>query len=285
MTPRGLRFQITPPTAIAWFGRALALLATLPLAAQTPTNTVVIHGRVEDADSREPLQALILSADSATGVFADSLGNFSISLNSTPPYVVHAEDLGYEPTTFELPDSAPEQLSILILEALAIEGVTVVEENSLAALGSRMVERQDAYLGLVSVYDRDTLLAIGATSAYDLIQQRSMGYECPILPGEFCLMVRDREARLLVCIDEERPGNAIAELDGIPTESVVSAEFYGPTVDLGLYSGAGFLFGGAPILGSNPIYEAGQVRIYTRQWMVSTAARGDRALPLTGFGC
>ena len=48
----------------------------LPVTAQTVGDSVVIFGRVEDAVSREPVEgALVVSGDSATAVFADSLGD------------------------------------------------------------------------------------------------------------------------------------------------------------------------------------------------------------------
>ena len=77
-----------------------------------------------------------------------------ISLTSTPPYVVLVEQFGYELTTFELPESAPSRLSLLMLEPapIPVEGVTVVDESALTALAERMGGRRNAYSGLVSIW-------------------------------------------------------------------------------------------------------------------------------------
>ena len=64
----------------------LGVLIGSPAAAQIP---VIIRGRVQDAVSGEAVgRALVIAGDSTNAVFADSLGDFWISLNSTPPYVV-----------------------------------------------------------------------------------------------------------------------------------------------------------------------------------------------------
>ena len=167
----------------------LGTLVALPVAAQNIGSTVVIFGRVEDAVSREPVEgALVVSGDSARAVFADSLGDFWISLNSTPPYVVVVEQFGYEPTTFELPESAPSRLSVLMLEPapIPVEGVTVVDESALTALSERMGGRRNAYSGLVFIYDRDQILTLGGGSAFDLVRRRSLAYQCTTDFGQLC---------------------------------------------------------------------------------------------------
>ena len=114
----------------------LGTLVALSVAAQNVGSSVLIFGRVEDPVSCEPVQgALVVSGDSARAVFADSLGDLWISLNSTPPYVVLVEQFGYEPTTFELSESTPSRLSVLMLEPalIPVEGVTVVDESALTA--------------------------------------------------------------------------------------------------------------------------------------------------------
>ena len=89
----------------------------------------------------------------------------------------------------------------------------------------------------------------------------------------------------MVCIDERRSFGGVSELDGIPIESVALAEFYGPTVGFGLYGGGGAFSTGASAFFSARTYQAGQVRIYTRQWIVSTAGRRPRTIWPAAFGC
>lgn len=258
---------------------ALGTLVVPPLAAQNPSSTVVIYGQVADAVSLEPLDgALVMSGDSATWAFADSLGNFGISLNSTPPYVMRAEQFGYVPTDFELPEGSSERMHILVLnpDPIQIEGITVVEESALTALTERMEGRRSAYSGSVSFRDREDILRTGAGSALDLVRGMYSAYECGL--GGLCRSARGRTGQILICIDEQRAMAPIAELSGISVENLASSEFYLPTVGTGPSRGPDDLASRAPT------YPAGQLRVYTRQWMVSTAGRGVGVWPAE-FGC
>lgn len=265
----------------------LGVLIGFPAAAQIP---VIIHGRVQDAASGEAVAgALVIAGDSTNAVFTDWLGNFAIELHRSTRYVLHADQFGYEPTTFELPESAALESSLLQLEPapITLEGITVVDESALSALADGMKGRRNAYSGLVSVLDRDRIVTLGGGSAFDLVRRRwPLAYECAAAFGDLCRRVRDREGQLLVCIDERRSfGHAVSELDEIPIESLALAEFYGPTVGFGLYGGGGAFSTGASPFSAGRTYQAGQVRIYTRQWIVSTAGRRTRTLFPAAFGC
>ncbi len=139
-------------------------------------------------------------------------------------------------------------------------------------------------MGRISVYDRTRLLETAASSAYELVRRRSLLYECPNLPGELCRTIRGRVGPLLICIDEQRAPFPITDLQALSIDSVVMAELYGPTIGFGASAGLGTFQPASPISAARG-YEAGQVRLYTRQWMTSTAGLRSRALYPAVFGC
>lgn len=287
------------PKAVAL---GIAVLLPSPVSAQNPSNSVVIIGRVEEALSREPVgRASVVSGDSTTTVFADSLGNFAIPLDSTPPYVVRVAQFGYETTTFELPSSAPSSLAILILNPapLAVEGVTVVAETALSNLVERLEQRRGGYFGSVRAYDVDRLLSEGPGSAMDFVRQRSAGVsECFSNSLSLCRRRGSREVRVLLCIDDIESWGPVADLESIPIEEIFLVEFYGPTSAWGLSGGpsafgrdatrrsAGGLLGGPSLFGGNGTQRtAGQVRVYTRNGTLGRLAGGRRPRAHVNFGC
>ena len=113
-------------------------------------------------------------------------------------------------------------------------GITVVEESALTALAEGREGRRTGYSGFVSIHDRDQILVIGGGSASDVVGRRSPAYVCTPDFGQLCGKFGGREGEVLVCVAERRSFSAILELDAIPSESVVMAEFYGPTVGFDL---------------------------------------------------
>jgi hypothetical protein len=92
---------------------ALTLVWASAAGAQRP---VIVFGRVQDVESAAPVaSALILASDSSSAVYADSLGNFAIELRGAGPYVIYAVREGYEPASFELPETARSSVSTLLL--------------------------------------------------------------------------------------------------------------------------------------------------------------------------
>ena len=115
------------PQAVALLTVTLLIgLATAsPAASQIP---VVLYGRVQDANSGEPVaRARILAGDSTNAVFADSLGNFAIELQSSATYPLHVDHFGYRPTAFELPGFAASEVSLLPLQPAPTAGAVGVE--------------------------------------------------------------------------------------------------------------------------------------------------------------
>ena len=104
------------------------LVFASPLSAQVG---VVIHGRVEDAVSREPVARVLPSPpDSSFAVYTDSLGIFHILVPAEGPLAIKAERFGYVSQEFDFEGGAL-QIPVLLLEPspIEMEGVTVVDEG------------------------------------------------------------------------------------------------------------------------------------------------------------
>ena len=296
--------SLTPrPPVFSRLGKALlasvALWAILPAPspAQELSGRVVIYGRVEDAVTEEAVGgSLVVAADSTWAVTADSLGNFAIPVDRSPPHVVIVEQLGYEPTVFELPDAAQSMLTVVRIEPAPIEvdGFTVVEENQLTAFTIRLEARRSGYTGSVRVFDRARLLRDGAESALQLVQRRypdtrpceTFGADgAPYEPNQLCRTSRERVGEMLICVDGMRSPLHVVDLEALPVGEIALAEFYGATVGLGLYRGGRAL--GAPgttFVSTRRSYDVGQVRLYTPLGMARSAALSSALVPV-GFGC
>ena len=266
---------------------------TLPLAGSAQAG-VVIHGRVEDAVSDNPIHgALVRRPDSGSVAVSDSVGTFAIELDHEAPLVLIAEQFGYEATEFALADSAPSQLSVLRLPPVAIEvdGVTVVGVTELETVVEALTARHRALAVPSRALDREALARFGAGDAFDLVVRHvsnirdclTDSYPDPATVF-LCRYARGSTATLLVCLDGLELVAAGAELRGIPVESITVAEFYGYRPGIGTYSGS-LAFGGGGQSGVR-VPVNGQARLYTREWMVSRAG-GQRTslLSLEFDGC
>ena len=134
-----------------WIASALPL----PLDAQIG---VVIHGRVEDAVSREPVPgARVFSVDSSSVIYTDSSGNFHVPIPPERPFAIQVERLGYFPDRFDLDSEAPLRISILLLQPapIELEGITAVDEAALTALVENLEGRRNA--GSMTAFDRTRL--------------------------------------------------------------------------------------------------------------------------------
>jgi hypothetical protein len=290
---------------LAWLTLTLIFgLMPLPSATQEASaltqdisGRLIVYGRVEDAVSEEPVAGtIIIAGDSTWTVTADSLGNFAIPLNPSPPYVIVAEQLGYASTVFELPEPVVSRLALIRIQPapILVDGFTVVEESQLATLVDRLEVRRNGYAGSLRVFDRAQLLNDASGSALDLVRRRypnarlcgtfgpeGSGYD----PNQLCRATRGRVGEILICVDGRRSLLHVRDLEVLPVEQVALAEFYGTTVGLGLYRG-GRLLGalGTSWFSAGPTYDLGQVRLYTPQWLARSAGR-PRALVPVGFGC
>jgi hypothetical protein len=228
----------------------------------------VIHGRVEDALSLEPLAAArVLSADSSSAVYTDSLGAFTISLPGAGPLAVWAERFGYASDRFDLAGDARSQLFVIRLEPapIELEGITAEAEAAISVLVDNIENRRNSYPGPVRAFDRPRLDRLAQPgSVYDFLSSRIPRLTfCDRDAFRLCVYGRFRTFRdprplvpLEVCVDEWTSFLPAAELRNISMQSVSLLEIY-----------------------------PGHVRVYTTDWMLSRARRQrTRVMPLQ-MGC
>ena len=238
-----------------------------PLAAQVG---VVIHGRVEDASTRDAvIGARVLSLDSSSVVLTDSVGHFAILVRNRLPLTVHVEQYGYQSQAFAVGDRGATTLSVLLLEPapIELEGIHVIEESALSKVLRDLRGRRNAYQGAVFAYDRTRLERYGGGSAYDFVRMRAPRvFECSTGLSGLCMRGRSRtfqdpypEVPVMICVDGWPSWGAVGELNGLDMQSVSLIEIYSQGL--------------------------GGIRLYTGSYLAHSARTGRNiALPL-GFGC
>ena len=246
----------------------LGIACGRPAAAQVAT---VLHGRVEDALTREPLENVrLFAADSSSAVLTDSLGVFALPLGPGVAFAIHAERLGYFSQRFDLPPDGNTLLSVLLLEPMAIEleAITVEQEAAVATLVGRLEVRRNAWaFGSVFAFDRERLDRLaGGGSVWDFIRrQRPLFRECPPpRTGSICVPGRTRtvgnpspESTVSVCIDRWRPLIPVSDLASLNVSALSLVEFY----------------------------DREEIRVYTTDYLLMRARRGDTNVTPLWMGC
>lgn len=251
-------------------GASLFLPFALPLQAQDLAGRIVIYGRVEDADSRDPVEgARVLSPDSSSVVYTDSLGSFAVLLPAGGPFVVEVARLGYLSQRFALDEDAPSRLSVLLLEPapIAIEGITVEVQSELSELVQNLERRRNAYAHAMSAFDRadlDRLASVGSIA--DFVHRRVPRLRpCSSDPFHMCgpgrPNFRGPHPRVPVTICLNGRVAFFEELEALPSDLVVLVEIYGG--------------------GMRPK----RVSVYTRRWMISSARKGRTNVTPYIMGC
>ena len=247
-------------------GLACLALAS-PLSAQVG---VVIHGRVEDAVSREPVAgARVFAADSSFAVYTDSVGTFYIPLPAEGPFAIQAERLGYLSQQFDLEGDAS-RISILRPEPspIQLEGFTVEEAAALTELVENLERRRNFYPSTMRAFDRTLLERFGTgESVLDFVRTRKPWIiQCDSDLSQMCVRGRGRSFRnlnpqnpVLVCVDGFRSFSPFLELASLSIQSVALVELYGS--------------------------RGSQVRVYTAHWMASRARKGRTNVVPLFFGC
>lgn len=240
-----------------------------PVAGQDFDRRPVLHGRVEDAASREPIVgARVFLADSSSVAYSDSLGTFGIPVPESGPFTLWAEQFGYLSQRFDLGEDAPSQLSVLRLEPapIEIEGITAEAEAALTRLVRGMKSRRYAAKGSVTAVDRADLERYAPATLLELIRARWPTIRrCASDDTQLCVPGRGRtmnnpspEGRVLICVDAWTSLFPVIELDAVPVQSAGLVEIY---------------------RGEH------QVRVYTPDWLLSRAETGrTHVLPLW-MGC
>jgi hypothetical protein len=231
--------------ALAVLPAAMTMLFSVaPLGAQIGP---VLHGRVEDASSRQPIAgARVLSVDSSVVVFTDSVGTFAIQLPAGGPLTLRVEQYGYLIEQFDLPDEAPSRISVLLLQPDPIElagiEVEIMEETQVEAVLSSLRNRRNAYSGGVTAFDRRRLARLAPTgSAWDFVRQQvpyllecHMAWSgvCLRLPGDVAPLPDEPEVvvqdltPVAVCIDRWESTAAVTELQMLDIGSVALVEVF-----------------------------------------------------------
>ena len=244
----------------------LGLACASPTAAQVAT---VLHGRVEDALTREPLENVrLFASDSSSAVLTDSLGVFALPLGPDVPFAILAERLGYLSQRFDLPPDGNTLMSVLLLEPMAIqlEAITVEQEAAIATLVRGLETRRNAWgFGAVFAVDRDRLNRLGTGSVWDVVRrQRPLFRECPERLGYVCVPGRNRTFSnpspyngVSVCIDGWRALIPVTDLASLDIGAVSLVEFYARE----------------------------EIRVYTTDYLLMRARRGDTNVTPLWMGC
>lgn len=244
---------------VVLLGAALLLLGPNALAGQVG---VVVHGRVEDAQSREPVAgARVVTGDSTAAVLTDSLGAFAVLIRAGTPLSLRVEQFGYVVQTFALDERAPSGISVLLLEPapFELEEVAVVEESAITELLGDLRARRNFLWG--TALDRAQLERYGSATTWDVVRTRApMLFECNEGPSGLCARARAssfanpfRGVPVLVCVDGWTSWGAVSELDNLAVRDVALLEVFG--------------------------MGRGGIRVYTPRYLATTARRGIQVSP------
>lgn len=242
----------------------LGASAFLLMAAEVDAQAVLIHGRVEDAVTREALAGVrVVSADSLTSVLTDSLGAFTLQMRPGGTLMVRAERFGYQSQQFDLGEDATSRLSILLLELepMALEGITATGESVTSVAVRNLSRRRNAYSGANVVFDRVQLERIAPFgSVWDFLRRSAARvFECDTASSGLCTRDRGRRSPVQVCVDGSESTGAVAQLSSMDIQAVALIEIYGRG--------------------------RGGIRVYTPWYIVTSAHKGRNiATPLV-FGC
>jgi hypothetical protein len=217
----------------------LASLGLLAVAAAAPLDAqigVVVRGRIEDAATGAPVEGMrVLTQDSSSVAYTDSVGAFVVVFRSDAPLAVHTEGIGYLRQRFELPSGAAARVNVLRVEPSPIEiaGIDVVTEQAITVIVERLTRRRRAYAHAMSFFDRAALERYGrSTTPYEIVRRRLPGARpCPADPYQLCADGRggsfrnvDPVAEYLICVDGWQVD--VPSLEIIPNEDVAILEIF-----------------------------------------------------------
>ncbi len=222
-------------------GVLLLLVAFGPVAAveaQAPADTVLVSGRVVDAETGAVVAGALVSrlgADSATVAVTDAGGRFVLRAPRAPSYGIRIEQLGYEPSVAALPDSLAHGSVPIRLRPrpLELEGIEV-------EVMGRLAERRRAAAVPVSVVDaaRIAELGTGATGKEFLHRVLPLTRLCQHPDGRLCFFRRGEPQPVTICLDERPAWQGAAELDHLRPWEIHSIEVYGSGGAIRVYTRA-----------------------------------------------
>ena len=206
---------------------ALALtLAVLP-APTLGQHRVVLHGKVLDSNTHEPLRgAQVLAPLSEISAITDSLGAFEISFVRDRGYELVAAAMGYQPGRVSVASEAEQKLTTIELlpDPQAMASLAVL----LDGLEERRRRRRTRRLRVI---DNVELGSSGAPTAYALVRQVAVAQPCQAMQ-ELCRLGR----RIRVCIDDSSPIGGARELEVYSPSDLWLIEVYQEGREVRVYS-------------------------------------------------
>ncbi len=209
-----------------------------------------IRGRVLDEATRVPLEgAIVMLLGGVTGYMTDSLGHFRLDVYPDDlGYRLSVEELGYATIEVSVPASALTDFTTINLPVnpIALEGLEVLVD--------RFERRRRFFNGTVRTLDQ-ALLMRSAGTAYDAVR-RIIPFARPCRPDltDLCAYRRGGRIRVSICIAEVPAYAGISELDQYDPSELYLVE----------------------------VFDATQVRVYTRSFVQRAMREGRRLQPLWG---
>lgn len=223
---------------------------------------VAVRGVVYDMMSGTPIPGAAVFVESENqGILADSLGSF-VAADVTPgPQLITVKQIGYhdKAIAFTATGRPEDRVEIpLAPKPFMLDGITAVARN-VETMEDRMRSRRGAATvgrGLIRAYDREALLASGAATGLDFVDDHTIVRMMPCPAGEFQFFCIGRGARVRapwVYIDEILQPEGLVALERLSPSDLYSVEVY--------FSGS-------------------EIRGYTYQFMERTARKPQALIPV-----
>jgi hypothetical protein len=250
------------------YSRLWPALWVLGLAALVPgprlqAQQTVVYGRVEDAQTRQPVEGVrVFSGDSTSVTYSDSTGFFAVVFKAGMPLTLHTERLGYLYQQFDLPAEASARLNVVLIEQapIEIEGIDVVTEQKITILLKNMERHRKAYPYAMNSFDQAWLQRFAPNGTpYEVVHSR-LPFLAPCDddpfracgPGRGVSSFNGRRSvrQYIICIDGWEMG--LSDLGSIPNDHVAQLT----------------------ILKGGPVLVPGMIQVYTVDYMFYMARNG-----------
>ncbi|MXW10062.1 MAG: carboxypeptidase-like regulatory domain-containing protein [Gammaproteobacteria bacterium] len=223
---------------------------------------VAVRGVVYDMVSGTPIPGAAVFVESENhGTLADSLGSFVAADVPPGPQLITVKQIGYHDKVIAFTATGrPEDVVTIPLmpKPFMMDGITAVASN-IETMEDRMRSRRgdaSAGRGLIRAYDREALLASGAATGLDFVDDHTIVRMMPCPAGElefFCIGRGSYVGAPWVYIDEIWQPEGLAALHRLSTSELYSVEVY--------FSGS-------------------EIRGYTYEFMERTARKPQALIPV-----
>jgi hypothetical protein len=209
----------------------LALAALMPESHRLEAQQTVVYGRVEDAESRQPVEGVrVISADSTSATYSDSTGFFAVVFRTGAPLTLHTERLGYLHQQFDLPPDAASRINIILVAQapIEIEGIDVITEQKITTLLRNMESTRRAYPYAMNSFDQAWLQRFARNGTPYEVVHRILPFlaPCRFDPFKACVPGRGASsfsnarpvAQYIICVDGWEMG--LSDLGNLPNEDI-----------------------------------------------------------------